>query len=875
MAILPNKKVLKRILGDPQAGTLKRMKKRVGEVNALADEYKKLSDAKLKAKTGEFKKRLASAKTLDQILPEAFAAVREAATRTLGQRHFDVQLIGGMVLHEGKVAEMKTGEGKTLVATLAVYLNALEGKGVHVVTVNDYLAQRDAGWMGQIYNFLGMNVGVVIPDQSYIYDPEYENKDHFDERFRHLRPATRQEAYSADITYGTNNEFGFDYLRDHMVREVDQLRQRGLRYAIVDEVDSILIDEARTPLIISAPATASAAAYDQFAKIVRQLKESEHYEKDEKRRSVILTDAGVELVEKILGIQGLYSTENLRTIYHLEQAMRAQALFHRDKDYVVTNEREIVIVDDFTGRLLRGRRYNEGLHQAIEAKEGVEVKEETMTLATISFQNYFRLYNKLAGMTGTAKTEEEEFHQVYKMDVVEVPTNQPMVRDDLSDRIYKTEAGKFRAIVNQVKELHQQGQPVLLGTVSIEKNEHLSRLLKAAGVPHEVLNAKSHEREAMIVAKAGEPGGVTLATNIAGRGTDIVLGKGVVKLGGLFVLGSERHEARRIDNQLRGRSGRQGDPGMSQFYVSCQDDLMRIYGGERIAGIMDKLRVDEDTPIESRMITRSLESAQKKVEGFNFDTRKNVVKYDDVMNRHRKAVYALRSEVLRAEDISPRVKKFISEEAAEMVTHPDSMTEEFEAILREVFPLDESTFDKLFDTEADKFEADLEKAALKLYRHQEKSFGAEMFRKIERDVYLQILDNLWMQHLENMEHLREGIHWIAVGQRDPLVEYRKQGQRLFDDMQVTLRHDIVRAIMHAQPMPQEDITRPVETELTRAARSSVDNANQVTSTVTFTESDFIDSQEEQAQQASFKASRKKARKAERQRKKAGKKRRKK
>jgi preprotein translocase subunit SecA len=875
MGILPSTKILKRILGDPQAATLKRMKKRVVEVNAFSDKYKKLSGAKLRAKTDEFKKQLVSGKSLDQILPDAFAVVREASTRTLGQRHFDVQLIGGMVLHEGKVSEMKTGEGKTLVATLAVYLNALEGKGVHVVTVNDYLAQRDAGWMGQIYNFLGMSVGVIIPDQSYIYDTSYENKDHIDPRFRHLRPATRQEAYQADITYGTNNEFGFDYLRDHMVREVDQLRQRDLHYAIVDEVDSILVDEARTPLIISAPATASAAAYDQFAKVVRQLKEIEHYEKDEKRRSVILTDVGVELVEKVLGIKGLYSTENIRTIYHLEQALRAQALFQRDKHYVVTNEGEIVIVDDFTGRLLRGRRYNEGLHQAIEAKEGVEVKEETMTLATISFQNYFRLYKKLAGMTGTAKTEEEEFHQVYKMDVVEVPTNQPMVRKDLPDKIYKTEAGKFRAIVSHVSELHKRGQPVLLGTVSIEKNELLSRLLGSAGVPHEVLNAKSHEREAMIVAKAGESGAVTLATNIAGRGTDIVLGEGVVKRGGLFVLGSERHEARRIDNQLRGRSGRQGDPGTSQFYVSCQDDLMRVYGGDRIAAIMDRLKVDEDTPIESRMITRSLESAQKKVEGFNFDTRKNVLKYDDVMNRHRKATYTLRSEVLRAEDISPRVKKFISEEAAVLVSHPDSMTEAFEAMLSEVFPFDETTLDKLFDTEADKFPSELEKAALKLYAQQDKTFGAEMFRKIERDVYLQILDNLWMQHLEDMEHLREGIHWISVGQRDPLVEYRKQGQRMFDDMQITLRHDIVRAIMHAQPMPEEDMARPVETELTLAARGSVDNASQILAAENFEEADFIDTQQEQVKQARFKAERKKARKVERQRKKAAKRRKKK
>jgi preprotein translocase subunit SecA len=494
-----------------------------------------------------------------------------------------------------------------------------------------------------------------------------------------------------------------------------------------------------------------------------------------------------------------------------------------------------------------------------------------MTLATISFQNYFRLYKKLAGMTGTAKTEEEEFHQVYKMDVVEVPTNRGLQRKDLTDKIYKTEAGKFRAIVEHISELHKIGQPVLLGTVSIEKNEILSRLLKGAGVPHEVLNAKSHEREAMIVAKAGEKGAVTLATNIAGRGTDIVLGEGVTDLGGLFVLGTERHEARRIDNQLRGRAGRQGDPGTSQFYVSCEDDLMRIYGGDRIAAIMNRLKVDDDTPIESRMITKSLESAQKKVEGFNFDTRKNVLKYDDVMNRHRKAVYALRSEVLQAEDISPRIKKFISEEAAALVAHPDSMTEAFEAMLGEVFPFDEPTMDKLFDSPSDKFQAELEKTALEHYKAQEKAFTPEMFRKVESDVYLQILDNLWMQHLENMDHLREGIHWIAVGQRDPLVEYRKQGQRLFDDMQITLRHDIVRAIMNAQPLPEEDMARPVETELTRAARASVDNAGQILSAETFDESDFIDTQQEQAEQSRFKAERKKARKVERQRKKAGKK----
>jgi preprotein translocase subunit SecA len=790
-----NTKVLKKVLGDPQAATVKRMRKRVKKINLLADKYQKMSENQLKEQTDILKKRLEKGEKLNDILNDAFAVVREAATRTLKQRHFDVQLIGGMVLHEGGVAEMKTGEGKTLVATAPIYLNALEGKGAHVVTVNDYLAQRDAGWMGQVYSFLGLSVGVIIPDESFVYDPEYENKEHFDARMQHLRPASRQDAYNADITYGTNNEYGFDYLRDNMVREVDQLRQRDLHYAIVDEVDSILIDEARTPLIISAPATASAAAYQQFAKVVRSLKETEHYEKDEKRRSVILTDEGIELVEKILGIKGLYATENLRTIYHLEQALKAQVLFHRDKDYVVTKEGEIVIVDDFTGRLLRGRRYNEGLHQAIEAKENVEVQEESMTLATISFQNYFRLYKKLAGMTGTAMTESEEFHQIYKVNVYEIPSNRKIARDDLADKIFKTEAGKFRAIVNEVKESHEKGQPVLLGTVSIEKNEHLSALLKKAGVPHEVLNAKNNEKEAAIVAKAGEKGAVTLATNIAGRGTDIVLGEGVKEFGGLFVLGSERHESRRIDNQLRGRAGRQGDPGKTQFFVSCEDDLMRIYGGERIASLMNLLKVDEETPLQSRRISKALEGAQKKVEGFNFDTRKNVVQYDDVMNRHRRAIYAMRREILRSDNINPRVVKLIEEEAGSLASHPDSLSENYESILAETFPLNDKSLDKLFDTEATKFQTALEKAAKDLYKEREELFGADTLRKIERDIYLQILDNLWMQHLENMDHLREGIHWISVGQRDPLVEYRRQGQKIFEEFQATLRHDVVRAIM--------------------------------------------------------------------------------
>src|SRR3990167_6975105 len=862
------KKVIKRVLGDPQAKTIKRLRKRVNEVNALADKYKKLSDTKLRDQTGVLKKRLEK-ESLDAILPDAFAVVREAATRTLKQRHFDVQLIGGMVLHEGNVAEMKTGEGKTLVATLPVYLNALTGKGVHVVTVNDYLAQRDAGWMGQIYSFLGLSTGVIIPDESLLFDPNFTNKDHTDERFRHLKPTTRQEAYQADITYGTNNEFGFDYLRDNMVRENDQLRQRELHYGIVDEVDSILIDEARTPLIISAPATASGNAYAQFAKVVRQLKETEHFVKDEKRRSVILTDAGVEKMEKVLGIESLYATDNIRTIYHLEQALKAHALFHRDKDYVVTKDGEVVIVDEFTGRLLKGRRYNEGLHQAIEAKEGVEVQEESMTLATISFQNYFRLYDKLAGMTGTAQTEAEEFHSIYKLDVVEIPSNKPIVRIDHPDRIYKTETAKFRAIASEVKAKHKRGQPVLLGTVSIEKNELLGSLLKKAGVPHQVLNAKNNEREATIVAKAGQKGAVTLATNIAGRGTDIVVDEDIKKLGGLFVLGSERHESRRIDNQLRGRTGRQGDPGESQFFVSTEDDLMRVFGGERIASVMDRLKVSDDVPIENKIISRSLEAAQKKVEGFNFDARKNVVEYDDVMNRHRRAIYSMRREILLQTDIKKRIEIFVEEEAKAVAAAPQLTTNEFEPMLLEVFPFDEPTLDKLFDTDTNTIEQALKTKAKELYERREAEFTPEIMRKVERDLYLQILDNLWMQHLENMDHLREGIHWISVGQRDPLVEYRRQGQILFETMQNELRHEVVRTLFHAQPVPEEALETPAETELTRAARGAVDNADRIIEAEELNEADFsdvFDTSHATRKQVTTKQ-RKKAHKVERQRKK--------
>ncbi len=832
-------KTLKRILGDPQAKTLKRLRKKTKFINAYEPEMEKLSDSALKAKTPYLKAKLEEKnQTLDTIMPEAFAVVREVAKRVLGQRHYDVQLIGGMSLHEGMVAEMKTGEGKTLVATLPLYLNALAGKGAHLVTVNDYLARIGAGWMGPVYEFLGLSVGVIIPDQSYIYDSSYVDDSHDDRRFKHLKPCTRQEAYAADITYGTNNEFGFDYLRDNMVREEDQLRQRDLNYAIVDEVDSILIDEARTPLIISAPAATSGASYDQFSKIARQLKRDKHFEVDEKHKAVSITDEGIDFVEKALGIENLYDTKNIRTIYHLDQALRAESLFKKDKDYVISKDGEIVIVDEFTGRLLRGRRYNEGLHQAIEAKEKVAVQEESMTLATISFQNYFRLYNKLSGMTGTASTEAEEFHQIYELEVLEVPSNRPLARVDRSDKIFRTRAGKYKAIIDEVKSLNKKGQPVLIGSSAIEHNEELGRLLKKAGIPHQILNAKNNEREASIVEKAGQKGAVTLATNIAGRGTDIVLGEGVQKLGGLFVLGSERHESRRIDNQLRGRSGRQGDPGETQFYVSTEDDLMRVFGGDRIRSIMDRLKIGDDVPIQNRVISKSLEAAQKKVEGFNFDSRKNVVQYDDVMNRHRKATYTMRREILKRADITNRIKEFISDEVKQLVASPESMNEEFEDILREVFDLDSRVIEKLFDIEAEKFEKELLKEVNKKHEEQTELFGKEVMQKVERDIFLQVLDNLWMQHLESMDHLRQGINWISIGQRDPLVEYRRQSQHMFELMQHQLRHDTIKALYHAKPVSQDTLDRATETELTRAARSSVDNADRIINIEEFGEEDF-------------------------------------
>lgn len=829
-------KVLTTIFGDPQAKTVKRLKKQVASVNELEAVYEKMTLPALKKQTEEFKKQLKEKKTtVDKLMPHAFAITREAAKRTLGMRHFEVQLIGGMALHEGNVAEMKTGEGKTLVATLPVYLNALSGKGVHVVTVNDYLAQRDAGWMGEVYHALGMSTGVIVADKSFIFDPEYDNPHHDDERMKKLKPCTRKDAYAADITYGTNNEFGFDYLRDNMVNTEENLRQRDLHFAIVDEVDSILIDEARTPLIISAPSSESGAGYSMFADIAKKLT-PEDYELDEKRRSVALNDKGVEKVQKLLKVDNLYDTEHIRLIYHMDQALKAQALFTRDKEYVVSNDGEIIIVDEFTGRLMHGRRYNEGLHQAIEAKEGVAVQEESMTLATISFQNYFRLYDKLSGMTGTAMTEAEEFNQIYGIDVIEIPSNKKIARIDKVDRIYKTESGKFKALIAEVKALHKKGQPVLIGTVSIENNERLSQLLTEAKVPHQVLNAKNNEGEAAIVAKAGQKGAVTLATNIAGRGTDIVLGEGVRELGGLVVLGSERHESRRIDNQLRGRCGRQGDPGMTQFYVSCEDDLMRIFGGDRIRSLMERLGVAEDQAIENRTVSRTLENAQKKVEGYNYDTRKNVVQYDDVMNRHRKAVYTIRRRALMAEDISKQIKVMVEQEAESWAMVQPEDQKEFYRELQTVFPFTEKQLKKLKATDAPKERIKLfQEYAYELYVDREEVLGTEVMRQIEREAVMQVLDQLWMQHLENMDHLRNGIGWRSIGQKDPLVEYRREGQVLFETMQATLRNEVVRGLNHLQP---HQVAQAVETELTKAARASTDNANQITTGVATSAEDF-------------------------------------
>ena len=855
-------KVLQGIFGDPEKRELKRMEKIVQGINKLEPKYQAMSDDELKDQTNLLKKQLlelrkkadaktalekqklekesskktkkTSAKTidtkkaedkiLDQLLPDAFALVREATFRILGMRHFDVQMIGGIALHEGNVAEMKTGEGKTLVALLPSYLNALTERGVHVVTVNDYLAQRDAGWNAPVFHFLGLSVGVIIADASFLYDPEYINEEHADERMQHLKPCTRKQAYAADVTYGTNNEFGFDYLRDNMVNEVDFLRQRELNFAIVDEVDSILIDEARTPLIISAPAGDNPDSYYQFAKIVSKLT-PEDYVLDEKHKSVTLTDQGIEKVQRLLGIDNLYSAENSRLVYHLDQALRAQVIFNRDRDYVVTNSGEVIIVDEHTGRLMHGRRYNEGLHQAIEAKEGVAVKEESMTLATISFQNFFRLYRKLSGMTGTAFTEAEEFQQIYALNVIQIPPNRPIKRIDRDDLIFRTEAGKLRAIVRTIQEYHAKGQPILVGSASIVKNELIAKYLDEAKLPYEILNAKNNEREAAIVAKAGEKGAITLATNMAGRGTDIKLPEEVKKLGGLVVIGSERHDSRRVDNQLRGRGGRQGDPGITQFFVSCEDDLMRIFQGNQLANILRFVGLDEDTPIHNRAVTKNLEAAQRRIEGFNFDSRKNVVQYDNVINRHRRVVYLMRRKILEGENISQEIKRLMKEATVDLTIESSRVNKKFKQNFLQVFNIDADLVETIGAMRKPEDRAKLALTAVsEAYANQELEFGPEVMRRIEREVYLKVLDALWMQHLENMQHLREGIHWRSIGQRDPPVEYRTESQKLFEGLQKNLREEVLKILLSVtkQEAVATDIVdgEEYDTELTQMAETA-------------------------------------------------------
>ena len=848
-------KFLQGVFGDAQKKILKRLWKKAQEITKLEPKYEKMTDEELKGQTEIFKKKIDKAlkqvrdekqaettkkkraskkapkiaddtKILNEILPEAFAVAREASKRVLGMRPYDVQLIGGMVLNEGAVAEMKTGEGKTLVAMLPAYLNGLTGRGVHVVTVNDYLAQRDAGWNGPVYDYLGLTVGVIVNEASYIYDAEYINEDHDDERFSHLKPCTRKEAYAADITYGTNNEFGFDYLRDNMASEVQYLRQRELNFAIVDEVDSILIDEARTPLIISAPAGDNPEQYYQFAKIAARLVPDD-YILDEKRRSVTLTDKGIEKVQEMLGVDNLYSTKNTPLVYHLEQAIRAEIIFKRDKDYVVTNSGEVIIVDEHTGRLMQGRRYNEGLHQAIEAKEGVAVKQESMTLATISFQNFFRLYKKLSGMTGTAFTEAEEFQQIYALDVIQIPPNKPIVRVDKDDLIYKTKDAKLKAIADEIVKYHKKGQPVLVGSGSIANNEEIARYLDQYQLPYEILNAKNNEREAAIIAKAGEKGAITLATNMAGRGTDIKLGEGVKELGGLVVIGSERHDSRRVDNQLRGRGGRQGDPGTTQFFVSCEDDLMRIFQGDRVKMLMTRLGVADDMPIQTKSISKTLEAAQKRIEGFNFDSRKNVVQYDNVINRHRKVVYAMRRKILEGEDIEPEIKRLMREEVQTLTEFSSRVNKRFDEEFKAVFDLDDDLIHGIgiMRKEKDRAKYALE-AIEEAYDKQEEKFGVETMRKVEREVYLKVLDTLWMQHLENMQHLREGIHWRSVGQRDPLVEYRSESQKLFDGLQRNLREEVLKILLTITPSEAaaDNVTdgEEYESELTKMAETQTE-----------------------------------------------------
>jgi preprotein translocase subunit SecA len=805
---------------DSNEKELKRLQPLVKRINELEPEYERFSNDELRARTREFKQRLQSGITLDELLPDAFAAVREAAKRTLGQRAFDVQLIGGIVLHQGKIAEMKTGEGKTLVATLPLYLNSLAGRGCHLVTVNDYLSKRDPQWMGPIFHALGVSVGSMQHDESFVYDPEYETEDKI---WDYLRPVSRQEAYAADVTYGTNNEFGFDYLRDNMVVDLSRYVQRPLHYAIVDEVDNILIDEARTPLIISGPAEEAEQKYQVFARLVPRLRQDEDFAIDEKRRSISLTDNGISNVERSLGHEGmlqspnLYDPSNASLTRYLDNALKAQFLFKRDVDYVV-RDGQVVIVDEFTGRLMPGRRYSGGLHQAIEAKERVQVKRESMTYATITFQNYFRMYEKLAGMTGTAVTEAEEFHKIYKLEVVVIPTNKPMIREDNTDQIYKDEDTKFKAVVREVEELHHEKRPILIGTVSIEKSEDLSGRLRRRGIQHQVLNAKLHEKEAGIIAQAGRLNAVTVATNMAGRGVDIVLGGNpegrsqeewqeehneVVDLGGLHIIGTERHEARRIDNQLRGRSGRQGDPGSSRFYVSLEDDIMKRFGGDRVRGLMEWAGMDEETPIENKLVNRSIESAQVKVEGYNFDIRKHLVEYDDVINQQREIIYGERRKILSGADLKANIISMVSDEIRDIIDSHigDERNEEnVSDLLAEastVFPLPpELDADALVQMKPGQVEELLVQQAESVYEQKEQELGADNMRMLERLLMLRIIDSLWVEHLTEMDYMRHGIGLQAAAQRDPLVAYKRQGAVQFDALMETIHHDLVHSIYH-------------------------------------------------------------------------------
>ncbi len=849
---------------DSNEKELNRLQSLVDRTNSFESDFEKLTDVELRAKTDEFKARLKDGEGLDKLLPEAYAAVREAAKRTIKQRHFDVQLMGGIVLHQGKIAEMATGEGKTLVATLPLYLNALTGEGCHLVTVNDYLAKRDCHWMGPIYHALGISVTAITamqtpdnPYPSYIYDPDFDSGD---PKWKYLRPIpfppnqpqeARRKAYEADITYGTNNEFGFDYLRDNMVLDLSQCVQRELNYAIVDEVDSILIDEARTPLIISGPAEEATKKYYTFAQLVSRLKKDEDYTVEERIRACSLTENGTTRMEQMLRNTGLlkapsfYDPSNYFLTRYLENALKAYALFRRDKDYMVKDGkdgRQVIIVDEFTGRLMFGRRYSEGLHQAIEAKEGVKIQRESITLATITFQNYFRLYQKLAGMTGTAATEAEEFHKIYKLEVVVIPTNEPLIRTEHPDQIYKDEKAKFEAVAKEIEQWHKQERPVLIGTTSIEKSEHLSDLLTRKGVPHQVLNAKHHEKEAAIVAQAGSLEAVTVATNMAGRGVDIILGGNpegrdeqkwleehnkVVELGGLHVVGTEHHEARRIDNQLRGRAGRQGDPGSSRFYASLEDEVVRRFGGERIGGLMHWAGLGEDKPIEHPMVSKAITNAQVQTEGYNFDIRKHLVEYDDVVNQHREVIYAERKKILSGADLKANTMSMITDEIQSLVdAHFDHAKAELDATgLREdistIFPsppdiaslssvIAVSRSPERNEGAAQQSQIDgkeiaekLTNYAVGLYEQKEKEIGSENMRLIERVVMLRVIDKLWMEHLTAMEDMRQGIGLRAVGQQDPLVVYKKEGRALFDGLLASIQHDVARNIYRVNLVKKE------------------------------------------------------------------------